>query len=153
MTTTAGKPGVRVRERAYKATIIDLQQELERMATSLAGLHATLVTVLVQKGGDVTITPGTMAQMADGKFGFSLIPGPQEGEMTLRVVSEEDITAEEFDRKADLDPTDPEGDLTPYLESPMAEGLQTDPAGEETNGTDTDDHTNDGSDPETSSEV
>jgi hypothetical protein len=96
MTTTAGKPGVRARERAYKATILNLQQELERMATSMAGLHATLVTVLAQKGGDVTITPGTMAQMADGKFGFSLTPGPQEGEMTLRVVTEEEVDGAAF---------------------------------------------------------
>jgi hypothetical protein len=64
-----------------------------------------------------------------------MTPGPQEGEMTLRVVSE------------------PDPDELPLPETVLADELQTDPAGDETNGTDTHDHTNDGSDPETGSEV
>jgi hypothetical protein len=125
MTTTAAKPGVRAREAAYKDTIANLQRELVDLSLSMGGLHATLIAVLAQKGGEVTITAGTVEQVNGTKLGFSMTPGPGEGEMTLRVVSEEDV----------------------------AEGLQTDPAGDETNGTDTHDHTNDGSDPKTGSEV
>jgi hypothetical protein len=140
MTTTAAKPGVRAREAAYKDTIANLQRELVDLSISMGGLHATLIAVLAQKGGEVTITAGTVEQVNGTKLGFSMTPGPGEGEMTLRVVTEED--AENDLRTAEL-----------LAEQDMAEGLQTDPAGEETNGTDTHDHTNDGSDPETGSEV
>jgi hypothetical protein len=69
----------------------------------MAGLHATLIAVLAQRGGEVTITPGTIKQVTGTKLGFSMQPGPGDGEMTLRVVTEEDV----------------------------AEGLQTDPAGDD----------------------
>jgi hypothetical protein len=90
MTTTAGKPGVRARQQALQATITDLQRELVELSLSMGGLHATLIAVLAQKGGEVTITPGTIAQVSGTKLGFTMTPGPQEGEMTLRVVTEPD---------------------------------------------------------------
>jgi hypothetical protein len=103
MTTTAAKPGVRERQRQLLAALDAAQRELVSVTTSMAGLHATLIAVLAQRGGEVTITPGTIKQVTGTKLGFSMQPGPGDGEMTLRVVTEEDV----------------------------AEGLQTDPAGDD----------------------
>lgn len=72
---------------AAVAAFLELQHILADTLTARNGLHASLCAVLAQKGGEVTITPGTMKQMAEVAVGFQIIAGT-EGEYTLRLVEE-----------------------------------------------------------------
>lgn len=83
------KPSNRARLRLADLAVrhaVDLEAALESTVNARNGLHATLCSVLAQKGGEVTITPGTMAQLMETRMGFTIVPGPGDGEVTLRLV-------------------------------------------------------------------
>ena len=85
------KPSNRARMCAATAAVAHaakVEQALVALGNDRNGIQALLCAVLAQKGGEVTITPGTIVQIAEHRMGFQVVPGPAEGELTLRLVEE-----------------------------------------------------------------
>lgn len=122
------KPSNRARLRAADAAIkyaAQLEQMLKVGAENSNGLQATICALLAQKGGEITISPGTIQQLSEVAMHFVIVPGPGMDEVTLRLIP--DSPEGEVDGTDSYDdPDDPSGiEATPEGEAAdQAESLR-----------------------------
>ena len=80
-------------KRRQRRTISLLTRQARQLLADLQKTHLTLLGVLAQSGGEVTVTKGTLAQVTR-QMSWQMVPGANEHEFIVRVVegsSEEDI--------------------------------------------------------------
>lgn len=83
------KPSNRARMKAARAAVIyaqQLEQMLQVGANNSLGLQATICALLAQKGGEITISPGTIQQLTENPMHFVIAQGPGPNEVTLRLI-------------------------------------------------------------------
>lgn len=124
------KPSNAQRMRDADAAVLHaktLEGMLVELVNNRNGLQATLCSVLAQKGGEVTITPGTMAQLAETPVSFVIVAGPGEGEFTLRLVIETgEANASDTDNESNDGSAAPTGAEGETVETPQTLSAVTD---------------------------
>lgn len=86
-----------------------LKQQLVQRTHERYKTHVMLLAVLAQKGGEVTITQGTLSQVMAGiaSLSYTVTPSEIAGESTVRLVTKEATDAQETNAVTET-PTAPE---------------------------------------------
>lgn len=83
------------RKRRLRRNVSIYRRALEQTETQRQSIIVTLLAVLAQKGGEITITKGTINQVIENikSLGFSTTPGATDGEYVVRMTTKEDADA------------------------------------------------------------
>lgn len=119
------------RKRQVKRTNSLLKRQLRGLSVEANKAYLALITILAQKGGEITVTRGTMQQAANDllTLGFSVSPGADEQDLVIRLVTNSavgeaspagDIEVDE----SDIVPAEEESDALPTLELPNGASVE-----------------------------
>lgn len=97
------------RKRQVKRTNSLLKRQLRGLSAEANKAYLALITILAQKGGEITVTRGTMQQAANDllTLGFSVGPGVDEQELIIRLVTNSAVgeAAPPVEEESDVFPT------------------------------------------------